>query len=65
MALSVKESEEIVQKYFKNNFPKYTHFHDKVLKVNNSSYRIKPDENYQIDNEVIVIEYENTKLYYR
>ncbi len=37
------------------------HTYDKSLKINGQNFRIRPDDTFYIDNEVIIVEYERTK----
>ena len=61
--MEIIECENIVLMYFEDHFKNYEHSNNKELKINNSKYRIKPDDIFYFkdSNEIILIEYENTK----
>ena len=59
--MTIKDCENIVNSYFENNLSFFKHTHTRKLVVNNSDYRIIPDDRYYGDNEMIFIEYENNK----
>jgi hypothetical protein len=59
--MTITDCENIIKSYFENNFDKYEHLHNKKLIVNNSNYRIIPDDIFYYGKEMILIEYENTK----
>ena len=59
--MTIKECENIIKMHFENSFDGFEHLHNKKLIVNNSNYRIIPDDRFYSDKEMILIEYENTK----
>ena len=59
--MTITECENIIIPYFKNNFMDYEHSHGKKLIVNGSNYRIRPDDRFRNNHQMIIVEYENTK----
>jgi len=59
--MTITECENIIKLFFENNSQNYKHLHNRNLNVNNVNFRLVPDDRFDWNDDIILIEYENTK----
>lgn len=59
--MTISECENIIKLFFKNNSQNYKQLHNRKLNLNNENFRIVPVDRFDWYDDIILIEYENTK----
>lgn len=59
--MTIVETRQLILKYFEDNQNGFIHQANRMLKINDNKYQIKPDDAFYYANKVLLFEYENTK----